>query len=465
VARVFVSYRRADGALGVGWLAERLRSLDSITGVETAFHDAALRAGDDFPDALDAEIAGSDLVIAMIGRAWAGADRDGPARIQDRDDWVVRELATAFEHDTTVIPILVDGADHPLASDVHPSIAAIARIHALPFGDGSDLDTIVEHVESHLSDLDRERARLAGLEEPVEVPTLARLPALVACAVVAAAVGGLLGAIPPGLVSPWPLDDVEPVALTRTPAWDWYRGSTIALGIAAGAFGVFGVALLARLTRYVRFDWVRCALFLTAGAGVGLVLVMSSQAGDLLLTDSPSTPNAGARTALISLWMFGGVAPWVGCLLSPLYSAPRAGDEEIGRRVQTLALVRDAERWGAVSIAALMTLSVAASLLGIGAAYHAGELTSFEPISNIGFAAVSSLIVIIGHSAAITRLRDQQAVLEGSLADLPPRYRANALPRLIATTFDDGGWGFRALLALPAVVAIATMIAIVVTKP
>lgn len=44
-----MSYRRADGLYGVGWLAERLRSLDSITGVETAFHDAALRAGDDFP--------------------------------------------------------------------------------------------------------------------------------------------------------------------------------------------------------------------------------------------------------------------------------------------------------------------------------------------------------------------------------------------------------------------------------
>ncbi len=465
MARVFVSYRRADGAYGVGWLAERLRSLDSITGVETAFHDAALRAGDDFPDALDAEIAGSDLVIAVIGPTWAGAERDGPARIQDPDDWVVREIATAFEQDTTVIPILIGDADHPLASEVHPSIAAIARLHALPFADGRDLDTIVEHVESHLSDLDRERARLAGLEEPVEVPTLAHLPVLVACAVVAAAVGGWFGAIAAGVSSPWPLDDVEPVALTRTGAWDWYSGSTIALGIAAGAFGVFGVALLVRLTRYVRFDWVRYALFLAAGGAVGSVLVMSSQAGDLLFADSPPVPDQGVRVALIGVWTIVGMAPWVGCFLAPMYSAPRAGDAEIGRRVQTLALVRDAERWGAISIATLLAISVAASLLAVGAAHHAGDLSSFEPISNIGFAAVFSLIVIIGHSAAVTRLRDQQAVLERSLADLPPRYRANALPRLIATSFDDGGWGFRILLALPAVAAVAATISVVVTAP
>ena len=55
-----------------------------------------------------------------------------------------------------------------------------------------------------------------------------------------------------------------------------------------------------------------------------------------------------------------------------------------------------------------------------------------------------------------------QVALERSLADLPPPYRANALPRLIATTFDDGGWGFRLLLSLPAVVAVVGATAIVV---
>ena len=56
----------------------------------------------------------------------------------------------------------------------------------------------------------------------------------------------------------------------------------------------------------------------------------------------------------------------------------------------------------------------------------------------------------------------ERLALERSLADLPPRYRANALPGLVATTFDDGGWGFRLLLSLPAVVAVVGATAIVV---
>lgn len=454
MARVFVSYRRADGAYGVGWLAERLRSLDSITGVETAFHDAALRAGDDFHDALDAEIAGSDLVIAVIGPAWAGADGDGPARIEEGDDWVVREIATAFEQRTTVIPILVDGAEHPLASEVHPSIAAIARLHALPFTDGRDLDTIVEHVESHLSDLDRDRARLAGLEEPVEVPQLTRLPALIGAAVLAAAVGGWLGAVSAGLLSPWPFEEVGSTALTRTGAYDWFAGLSIVLGVAAGAFGVFGVAILARLVRYVRVDWARYVLLFSGICGVSIVLVTSTQIGDLILADEPPIADLGARLAVIGAASLIWNAPWGVCLAAPLSSTPRAADEDVGRRVQTLALMRDAERWGAISIAAVLTISTANGSVLVGAAHESGDLASFELLRNIGFAAITSLLLVLVHSAAITRLRDQQASLARSLADLPPRYRANALPRLVATTFDDGGWGFRILLALPAAVAI-----------
>lgn len=225
-----MSYRRADGLYGVGWLAERLRSLDSITGVETAFHDAALRAGDDFPDALEREIAGSDLVVAMIGPGWWGRSEHGRSRIEDDDDWVVRELAAAFEQGTTVIPVVMGGADHPLASEVHPSIAEIARLHTLPFHDGRDLDTIVAHIESHLGDIDRERARLAGLEDPVEVPKLQRLPALVAGSVLAAAVGGVLGAVSAGVLSPWPFDPSTTDAIDGTTAHGWMVGLLIALG-------------------------------------------------------------------------------------------------------------------------------------------------------------------------------------------------------------------------------------------
>ena len=39
MARVFISYRRADGQYAVGWIEERLARLDEVTSVRTAFRD------------------------------------------------------------------------------------------------------------------------------------------------------------------------------------------------------------------------------------------------------------------------------------------------------------------------------------------------------------------------------------------------------------------------------------------
>lgn len=450
-----MSYRRADGLYGVGWLAERLRSLDSITGVETAFHDAALRAGDDFPDALEREIAGSDLVIAMIGPEWRGGSAHAPARIEDPDDWVVRELAIAFEQGTTVIPVVMGGADHPLASEVHPSIAEIARLHTLPFHDGRDLDTIVEHVESHLGDIDRERARLAGLEEPVEVPRLHHLPALLAGAVVAGAVGGGLAAV--SVFAGVPPD----AALRSTSTYRyWYAPVLIVLGVAVGVFALFGAAVATRLLRDVEIDRRKAGIAFVAAVGMAAVMIVSAPSGHLYLTQSPSIPNGGVRGWANFTLSAIGVLPWAICLVAPLIGAFRAPPHAIGRRVRTLALLRDAERWGAVSIAAVLALGTGAGAALVAASLQAGEVDELEWVPLVGFATLVTLFVISAHAAAITRLRDQQTELEKSLAELPPRYRANALPRLVANAFGDGGWGFRIVLATPMIVAVAGAIAI-----
>ena len=42
MARVFISYRRADGQYAVGWIEERLREISGDDGVTTAFRDSDL---------------------------------------------------------------------------------------------------------------------------------------------------------------------------------------------------------------------------------------------------------------------------------------------------------------------------------------------------------------------------------------------------------------------------------------
>ena len=79
--------------------------------------------------------------------------------------------------------------------------------------------------------------------------------------------------------------------------------------------------------------------------------------------------------------------------------------------------------------------------------------------------AISTLILDGANETAnlaVSRLSDTQQRLERDLEDLPPRYRHNAVPRLIARSFDEGGWGFRVFLATPA--AIAVIGAIVVER-
>ncbi len=463
MARVFVSYRRADGQYGVGWLAERLRSLDSITGVETAFHDSALRAGDDFPDALDQEIAGSDLVIAVIGPEWLGEQADRGARIKDADDWVVREIAAAFQLDTRVLPVLIGSAEHPLASQVHESIAEIARLHALPFNDGRDLDTIIEHVESHLDEIDRERARRAGLEEPVVVPRLPRLPLVASLAALAGIVFGILA--PTGWAADPCAGPCSPGGITETSAFGGLLVTSSLFGALAGATTVVGLVMVRRLAVVVAHRWAPIATIVGV-ALISIVLITISMPDGLYGIVSAET-IADGRTRFwsgligtcvpVAVWAVGG--------LSPRFGVPRAAPYRIAERVRTLGIVRDAERWAVVCLTGVTTFVAANSAFMALALQQAADETDIDPspIPNIAHSLFLVVLTVSLHLTSVPKLRQMQVDIERELEGLPPRYRENAAPRLIATTFDDGGWGFRLVLVLPVVVAIVGAIVLVTT--
>ena len=455
MARVFVSYRRADGAYGVGWLAERLRSLDTITGVETAFHDAGLRAGDDFHEALDAEIAASDLVIAVIGPEWLGERAGGAARITDPDDWVMREIASAFEQGTVVLPVLIGGAEHPLASQMHPAISELARLHALPFADGRDLDAIVEHVESHLTEIDHERAKLAGLDQPVEVPQLERLSWVIAAAVTAAALGGLLGWV---LASYRACADGVSCAFQGSTGYDVYEILMPAFGIMVGATGVFGVVLGIRLHRVNEHRWWAVAGTLGFISSMLLILSLSSRSGHYALTEANSMTAPGWRfIGNIALVAFGATMSMG--ILSGMFASPRAPDHLVAERVRTLGIARDAERWGAMVISIEFALVSLAGATILAALDQSDAADTVGPMPNIAFALVFFVVLLLTHNAASARLDEEQANIERALEDVPPRYRRHATPRLMAPGLAHNGWQFRAILALPLIVTVAAAIA------
>ncbi len=457
MARVFVSYRRADGLYGVGWLAERLCSLDSVNGVQTAFHDAALRAGDDFPNALEDEIAGADLVLAVIGPEWLGARNGESPRITDGDDWVVREIAIAFQQGTRVMPILMDGAEHPLASQMHPSIADLARLHAIPFADGRDLDVVVDHVESHLTEIDHERARRAGLEQPIEVPRLEHPWRLAVLSVCTAIVGGVLGwlaswyKICPGGTSSCEFTSEPGAAM-------WFKISLTAVGVVLGSSAVVGTMLVRRLTRTGTVNWSQLAVTTLIAVAATVLAIASFESGQF---SSPSN----AVTNPTRNWIVFGlglvlVLPWPLLLNAPGTSEPIAPRHHLADRIRYIGSVSDAERWAALILSLVIALGIGAAAAMTHATNELDEAYSYRPVLLVAFALIFSAALTGSHLWNLARQREFMAEVRHDLADLSPRYRQNAEPRVVAAWLYEGGWVFRALLALPLVTAIVVVAAV-----
>jgi hypothetical protein len=60
-----------------------------------------IEPGGDFAEKLESAVRQCDVLIALIGRRWAGEDARGKARIADSHDWVHPELPRRFAEVST----------------------------------------------------------------------------------------------------------------------------------------------------------------------------------------------------------------------------------------------------------------------------------------------------------------------------------------------------------------------------
>jgi hypothetical protein len=85
-------------------------------------------AGTDFVAHLNSQVAECDVVLVVIGPNWLGVkDESGGRRLDNPDDFVAIEIAAALARDIRVIPVLVDGARMPKASELPDSLKPLAR--------------------------------------------------------------------------------------------------------------------------------------------------------------------------------------------------------------------------------------------------------------------------------------------------------------------------------------------------
>ena len=83
-------------------------------GADHVFMDVqGIEPGVDFVDAIERALGSCEIMIVLIGKDWLTADSAGRRRLDDPNDFVRVETATALARGIRVVPVLVEGAEMP----------------------------------------------------------------------------------------------------------------------------------------------------------------------------------------------------------------------------------------------------------------------------------------------------------------------------------------------------------------
>ena len=157
---VFINYRGSDSR-AYGALLHV--TLSAAFGEPAVFLDSrSIPPGADFVDTLLGRVRDASVLLAVIGPTWlTAADDTGRRRLDLAGDWIRRELVTAFESGTPVVPVLVDGAAMPREPELPAELARLSRCQYLELRHRNsryDLQQIVDRLAGQHPDLRAARA-------------------------------------------------------------------------------------------------------------------------------------------------------------------------------------------------------------------------------------------------------------------------------------------------------------------
>ena len=132
--RIFISYRWDDSG---GWAGRLYDRLSQHFGEANIFMDInTIEPGLDFVQVIDQAVGSCDALIALIGRQWLTiTDDSARRRLDNPEDFVRLEIATALSRNIRVIPALVQGTCMPRSSDLPDVLEPIARRNACELSD------------------------------------------------------------------------------------------------------------------------------------------------------------------------------------------------------------------------------------------------------------------------------------------------------------------------------------------
>lgn len=97
-----------------------------------------IEPGADFVARIQDAVGSAAVLLVVVGRDWVSVkDEHGRRRLDDPEDFVRLEVASALQRDVRVIPVLVGGASMPESEELPAALAGLSRRNALVL---SDLD-------------------------------------------------------------------------------------------------------------------------------------------------------------------------------------------------------------------------------------------------------------------------------------------------------------------------------------
>jgi hypothetical protein len=168
---IILNYRREDTSAHAGRLYDDLA--DEFGGDQVFMDIDAIEPGVDFADVIERAVGSASVFLSLIGPRWLSAvDAKGVRRLDKTDDFVRLEIEAALRPEVRVIPILVQNATMPSATDLPPSLAPLARRNAIELRDNSwryDVGRLIETIEGV-------RGGQSGKDALTPEPVVARAP-------------------------------------------------------------------------------------------------------------------------------------------------------------------------------------------------------------------------------------------------------------------------------------------------
>jgi hypothetical protein len=155
MTNIFISYRRADSQGYVGRLHDYLLK---YFAEEQIFLDvSSLKGGEEFKARIERIIPTCRALLAIIGPRWLDMRGEGGRRRLDNpEDFVRLEIASALQHRLQIIPVLVAGAQMPPGDTLPAPLKALTKLNALELSQtrfAFDVERLVKDLGGSFGDI------------------------------------------------------------------------------------------------------------------------------------------------------------------------------------------------------------------------------------------------------------------------------------------------------------------------